>query len=65
VQDVCTLVSDADAVKIITSNTGHFDVHDAWHKLVSGGVVRVLCKMAVFNESGQIQFTGRELRLCG
>jgi hypothetical protein len=57
--------SEADLVEIITTKTGHFDVLDAWRDLLSKGMSLVTCKMAVFSESGEIEFTGRELRLCG
>jgi len=58
--------SQADfLVEIITTKTGHFDVLDAWRVLLSKGMSLVTCKMAVFSESGEIEFTGRELRLCG
>jgi hypothetical protein len=57
--------SQADLIEIITTKTGHFDVLDAWRDLLSRGMSRVTCKMAVFSKSGEIEFTGRELRLCG
>ena len=57
--------SQADLIEIITTKTGHFDVLDAWRDLLSKGMSLVTCKMAVFSESGEIKFTGRELRLCG
>ena len=57
--------SQADLIEIITTKTGHFDVLDAWRALLSKGMSLVTCKMAVFSESGEIEFTGRELRLCG
>ena len=57
--------SQADLIEIITTKTGHFDVLDAWWNLLSKGMSLVTCKMAVFRESGEIQFTGSELRLCG
>ena len=57
--------SHADLIEIITTQTGHFDVMDAWRDLLSRGMSRVTCKMAVFSKSGEIDFTGRELRLCG
>ena len=59
------LESQADLIEIITTQTGHFDVLDAWHALLLKGMSYIICKMAVFNESGDIEFTGRELRLCG
>jgi hypothetical protein len=57
--------SQADLIEIITTKTGHFDVLDAWWNLLSKGMSLVTCKMAFFSESGEIQFTGRELRLYG
>ncbi len=59
------LLPGADAVEIITSETGHFDVLDAWYELVTKGISLIVCKLAVFNESGQMTLTGRDLRLCG
>jgi hypothetical protein len=55
----------ADAVEVITSETGHFDVSDAWYALVTKGISLIVCKLAVFNEFGQMKLTKRELRLCG
>ena len=57
--------SDADLIEIITTQTGHFDVLDAWRDLVSKGMSLITCKMAVFSESGEIEFTGNKFRLCG
>ena len=57
--------TDADLVEIITTETGHIDVLDAWWDLLSKGMSLVTCKMAAFSESGEIEFTGKELRLCG
>ncbi len=57
--------SHADLIEIITTETGHLDVLDAWRALLSKGMSLVTCKMAVFGESGEIEFTGQELRLCG
>ena len=62
---VRNLEAQADLIEIITTQTGHFDVLDAWRDLLSKGMSRVTCKMAVFSELGEIEFTGRELRLCG
>jgi hypothetical protein len=55
----------ADAVEIITSVSGHYDVLDAWWFLTSRGMKLVVCKLAEFSNSGKLIFTGRELRLCG
>ena len=57
--------SQADLIEIITTRTGHFDVLDAWRDLLSKGMSHVICKMAAFSESGEVELTGNELRLCG
>ncbi len=56
---------DADRVEIISHDTGHFDVSDAWYNLTVNGMQRIVCKMAEFTGLGEIRLTGRELRLCG
>ena len=55
----------ADRIEIITSQTGHMDVQDAWRDLLLKGMAHIRCKIAVFNETGDIKFTGKEFRLCG
>ena len=62
---VRNLESQADLIEIITTQTGHFDILDAWWDLLSKGMSLVTCKMAVFSESGEIVFTGKKLKLCG
>jgi hypothetical protein len=57
--------SKADLIEIITTKTGHFDVLDAWRNLLAKGMSLITCKMAIFSESGEIEFTGKTLRLCG
>jgi hypothetical protein len=57
--------SNADLIEVITTETGHFDVLDAWRHLVAKGMSQVICKMAFFSESGVIEYTGKRLRLCG
>ncbi|WP_319407345.1 hypothetical protein [uncultured Desulfosarcina sp.] len=57
--------SKADLIEIITTETGHFDIPDAWRDLISRGMAQIICKMAVFGESGGIEFTGKHLKLCG
>lgn len=56
---------DADLIEVITTKTGHFDILDAWRDFISRGMQTITCKMAVFSECGQIEFTGNRLRLCG
>ena len=55
----------ANLVEIITTNTGHFDVLDAWWDLISRGMSLIICKMAVFDNTGRIEMTDKQLRLCG
>jgi hypothetical protein len=57
--------SEADLIEIITTKTGHFDITDAWKEFIVRGMEKVICKMAVFGKSGNIEFTGKQLRLCG
>ncbi|MDF1594179.1 MAG: hypothetical protein P1P89_21935 [Desulfobacterales bacterium] len=64
-QKIRKSVFGADAVEIITSKTGHFDIFDAWWSLLTKGMPHIVCKMAVFADSGEFKLTGRELRLCG
>jgi hypothetical protein len=58
-------VVGAEAVEIITTRTGHFDVLDAWWSLNSKGMDYIECKLAMFTENGDLNDTGRILRLCG
>jgi hypothetical protein len=58
-------VVEAEAVEIITTRTGHFDVLDAWWSLNSKGMDYIECKLAMFTEDGELNDTGRILRLCG
>ena len=57
--------ADADSVECITSRSGHFDIADAWHALTVKGMNHIVCKTAVFDEEGQVRFTGKQMRLCG
>jgi hypothetical protein len=55
----------ADLVEIITTQTGHFDVLDAWYFLLIRGMKQITCMIAEFTPNGMLALTGRELRLCG
>jgi len=55
----------ADLVEIITVNTGHFDVLDAWWSLLTKGMKRISCTIGEFSPSGDLTLTSRELHLCG
>ncbi|RLC05404.1 MAG: hypothetical protein DRH90_06060 [Deltaproteobacteria bacterium] len=54
-----------DLVEIITANTGHFDVLDAWWSLLTKGMKRVSCMIGEFSPAGNLTLTSRELHLCG
>jgi len=55
----------ADRWEIITHNTGPADIHDAWWRLLTKGMQQVLCLLAEVDNNGEIQLTGRQMRLCG
>ena len=55
----------ADLVEIITAQTGHFDVLDAWCSLMVRGMNQITCMIAEFTPNGMLALTGRELRLYG
>ena len=57
--------TQADWVEIITSETGHFDVLDAWWSLLIKGMKKITCIIGEFSPAGRITLTTRELRLCG
>ena len=55
----------ADSVEVVSKNSGHFDVHDAWRSLIVKGMQRVLVIMAEYDHTHKLIFTGRKMRLCG
>jgi hypothetical protein len=55
----------ADLVEIITANTGHFDVLDAWWSLLTKGMKRITCTIGEFSPAGRLTLKNRELHLCG
>ena len=55
----------ADRVEIVSANSNHFDVMDAWWLLIAKGMKRVVCMLAEVVNSSELKLTGRELRLCG
>ena len=57
--------SKADLIEIITTKTGHFEIIDAWRELITRGMSSVTCKLACFNDSGNVEMTSKTLRLCG
>ncbi len=55
----------AERIEVISRNTGHFDVHDAWWSLIAKGMKHILCVLAEYTKAGDLRLTGRSLRLCG
>ena len=55
----------ADKVEIVSANSNHFDVMDAWWLLMAKGMKRVVCMLAEVVNSSELKLTGRELRLYG
>jgi hypothetical protein len=64
-RSVKSLIQGVEVVEIITTQTGHYDVMDAWWSLKSKGMDYIECKLAMFTENGELNDTGRILRLCG
>ena len=65
--EVMTVKKNAkvDLVEIITANTGHFDVLDAWWSLLTKGMKKISCMIGEISPEGNICLTGRELQLYG
>ncbi len=57
--------TQADLVEIITTQTGHFDVLDAWWSLLTKGMKRITCMTGAFLPGGELTLSDRELHLCG
>ncbi|NNF98214.1 MAG: hypothetical protein HKM93_02460 [Desulfobacteraceae bacterium] len=55
----------ADCIEVITHNSGHFDISNAWWALTAKGMHRIVCRTARMNASGDISLSDKELRLCG
>ena len=55
----------ADKVEIVSANSNHFDVMDAWWLLMAKGMKRVVCMLAEVVNNSELKLTGRELRLYG
>ena len=58
-------IAGAQAVEIITTRTGYFDVLDAWWSLNAKGMDYIECQLAMFTENGELNDMGRTLRLSG
>ena len=62
---VSNLNIKADRVEFISATSGHFDISDAWWSMTIKGMQRITCKLAKFSKIGDLQLTGRELKLYG
>jgi hypothetical protein len=56
--------SQADLVEIITTQSGHFDVLDAWWYLLARGMKQVICMIGEFSPNGHLALQDRKLCLC-
>lgn len=56
---------EADRVEVVSANSGHFDISDAWWFLTIKGMQRIVCMAAESTGFGTLKLTGRQLRLCG
>ena len=55
----------ANRVEVISSESGHFDIMDAWWSLTVKGMKRIVCMLAEVTDHSELKLTGSELRLCG
>ena len=55
----------ADRVEVISSESGHFDIMDAWWSLTVKGMKSIVCKLAEVVSHSELKLIGSELRLCG
>lgn len=56
---------EADGVEVVSPSVGHFDVMDAWWRLIVRGMKSIVCLMTEVTDNSDLRLTGRELRLCG
>jgi hypothetical protein len=55
----------ANRVEVNSSESGHFDIMDAWWSLTVKGMKRIVCMLAEVTDHSELKLTGSELRLCG
>ena len=55
----------ADKIEVVMSGDNKFDIMDAWWKLTTKGMNKIVCVLAEMTNDTQLRFTGKELRLCG
>ncbi|MCD6296363.1 MAG: hypothetical protein DRH24_10930 [Deltaproteobacteria bacterium] len=51
-------LSEFDAVRIITPEIMPYQLHHIWLRLLSTGIMHIVVKMAIFNNSGKLVLTG-------
>ncbi|GEM_PF-309158 len=54
----------ADKVELVFSGEKNFDVSDAWWKLTSKGMNRIVCRYGEIAGCSEIRLKDRELQLC-
>jgi len=47
------------------SADGFYDIPEAWHLMLTRGMQYISCVKGQFNEAGNIELYGEQLRLCG
>ena len=55
---------DADRVELVSPESGHFDIMDAWWSLTAKGMKRIVCMIAEIVNGSDLRLTGREIQLC-
>jgi len=64
-QAVSKLDIKADRVETVFGRSADFDVVDAWWRLTTKGMQKIVCMLAEVTDNLELRLTGRELRLCG
>ncbi len=54
----------ADGIEVVSPSVGHFDVMDAWWRLIVRGMKSIVCLMTEVIDNSDLRLTGSELRLC-
>ena len=62
---VKSLKIKADRLEVISSESGHFDIMDAWWALTVKGMKCIVCILAEVVNHSELKLIGSELRLCG
>ncbi len=59
------LAVGADKVEVVFSGEKNFDIMDAWFRLTTKGMHRIVCMFGEIADHSAIRLTGREFQLCG